>query len=779
MASNIKVFIRVRPGKAAEGFQADPERGALSFKLPDTEPDYYVNNQKTAHNFQFDGVLGMQVKQEEVLETVARPVIQDVLNGVNGTIFAYGQTGSGKTFTITGGAEHYEDRGLIPRTLRMMFEAFRKGPAQYRMYISYLEIYQDSGYDLLRDDSVRNLQDLPKVQLREDEDGNMHLRNLSVNLAATEEDALNLLFLGDTNRVVAETPMNDASTRSHCLFIIWVDSTQEGSDVVRRSKLHLVDLAGSERVSQTGVNGKLLAEAKSINVSLHYLERVIVALHSRSKGNQVHVPYRDSMMTSVLRDSLGGNCRTAMVGCIAAEASNLPESMSTCRFAQRVAQITNTARVNEELDPNLLIARLKREVSELKREVQVARSSGEGEPEVMTPDVLQQCRTLVQQYLAKGMSSDEPFFCGSIDRLRACFRILRDMCLEKEGSASAEDEGRVAALEAEIKTMKLEVAQRDQEIAVMVKMLTKQRVGDRPFISAQKEEAAKLPTASDTGPLATAAFSPNKKAQEPGNFSPQTASTPQVTNSCAPKDKPAQDKPMRQRAPPAVLQPLPEEAADLLLDKQKALEVFWEKVYKPPEAFKENKALLKEKIEEAQGLGKEALKLKNEIDVAKTALLRLRTERAMTAAGPEDTVVEDGPDELAEVHTIEQLKGRYREKTAELRRAKSDVEGIQRMLEQNQAKVRGEFENWFAGLRGRAHMSRLDEEKKKELIDKVSGQSSGAGTPRVPKDAPQEAQPSPKVPQMRLPLTSSGNLVPSREEDLAGHYAAFGELSRR
>ncbi|CAK9046148.1 Kinesin-like protein KIF6, partial [Durusdinium trenchii] len=222
------------------------------------------------------------------------------------------------------------------------------------------------------------------------------------------------------------------------------------------------------------------------------------------------------------------------------------------------------------------------------------------------------------------------------------------------------------------------------------------------------------------------------------------------------QDKPAQDKPMRQRAPPAVLQPLPEEAADLLLDKQKALEVFWEKVYKPPEAFKENKALLKEKIEEAQGLGKEALKLKNEIDVAKTALLRLRTERAMTAAGPEDTVVEDGPDELAEVHTIEQLKGRYREKTAELRRAKSDVEGIQRMLEQNQAKVRREFENWFAGLRGRAHMSRLDEEKKKELIDKVSGQSSGAGTPRVPKDAPQEAQPSPKVPQMRLPLTSSG-----------------------
>eukprot|EP00435_Cladocopium_sp_Y103_P049199 s1255_g14.t1 len=187
--------------------QADTEKGILSFNLPEASSEYDVNNQKRTHTFQFDGVLGMQVKQQE-----------DVLNGVNGTIFAYGQTGSGKTFTITGGAENYEDRGLIPRTLRLMFEAFRKGPAQYRMYISL----EDSGYDLLRDDSVRNLQDLPKVQLREDEDGNMHLRNLS--------DALNLLFLGDTNRVVAETPMNDASTRSHCLFIIWVDSTEEGSD---------------------------------------------------------------------------------------------------------------------------------------------------------------------------------------------------------------------------------------------------------------------------------------------------------------------------------------------------------------------------------------------------------------------------------------------------------------------------------------------------------------------------------------------------------------------
>ncbi|CAE8717633.1 unnamed protein product, partial [Polarella glacialis] len=169
---------------------------------------------------------------EEVFNVVAKPVIEDVLQGINGTIFAYGQTGSGKTFTITGGSERYADRGIIPRTIAYLFEEFQnRKDASYRLYISYLEIYNNDGYDLLcREDSAKKLEDLPKVQLREDEDGNIHLRNLSVNMAQKAEDALNLLFLGDTNRVVAETPMNDASTRSHCMFILWIDSTQTGSD---------------------------------------------------------------------------------------------------------------------------------------------------------------------------------------------------------------------------------------------------------------------------------------------------------------------------------------------------------------------------------------------------------------------------------------------------------------------------------------------------------------------------------------------------------------------
>ncbi|XP_073485086.1 kinesin-like protein KIF6 [Aquarana catesbeiana] len=161
----------------------------------------------------------------------------NVLTGYNGTIFAYGQTGSGKTFTITGGAERYGDRGIIPRTLSYIFEEFQKDSSKvYTLHISYLEIYNECGYDLLDPrHEASKLEDLPKVSIMEDPDQNIHLKNLSLHQANTEEEALNLLFLGDTNRMIAETPMNQASTRSHCIFTI--ASLQQGARLRHRPPL--------------------------------------------------------------------------------------------------------------------------------------------------------------------------------------------------------------------------------------------------------------------------------------------------------------------------------------------------------------------------------------------------------------------------------------------------------------------------------------------------------------------------------------------------------------
>jgi len=437
----------------------------------------------------------MDATQEEVFNAIAKPVIDDALHGVNGTIFAYGQTGSGKTFTITGGAERYVDRGLIPRTISDLFERIRQdGQSSYKVLISYLEIYNDSGYDLLsRDDAAAKLEDLPKVGLQEDQDGNMHLKNLSVNIAATEEDALNLLFLGDTNRVVAETPMNDASTRSHCMFIIWIESAVHGSDTVKRSKIHLVDLAGSERVSKTGVNGDLLKEAKYINVSLHFLEQVIVALQERTNGSSRHIPYRNSMMTSVLRDSLGGNCKTVMVGNIAVEAPNLDESISTCRFAQRVAMIKNTAIINEELDPKLVIKRLKAEIADLKDQIKEL-SGGETEEDV-SPEEYEKCKNIVRDYIDDRAAPT--IICGGRKKTQACFGIMRDIVHagggpfkggedglklgNNNGSTSGASSEQTEELQKHIKQLKMEIAQRDNEIGILVGIVNRDKPGKGHF----------------------------------------------------------------------------------------------------------------------------------------------------------------------------------------------------------------------------------------------------------------------------------------------------------
>jgi kinesin family protein 6/9 len=210
-------------------------------------------------------------------------VVENCLLGYNGTIFAYGQTGSGKTFTITGGAERYTDRGIIPRTLSHLFQQYLKlsSTTAYTTQISYLEIYNETGFDLLDPKhEASKLEDLPRISLMEDSKGDIHLKNLSLHPANNEEEALNWLFLGDTNRIIAETPMNMASTRSHCIFTIHVTGREVGSDIIRKSKLHLVDLAGSERVGKSGVGGTLLAEAKYINLSLHCLEQVDIYKYS-------------------------------------------------------------------------------------------------------------------------------------------------------------------------------------------------------------------------------------------------------------------------------------------------------------------------------------------------------------------------------------------------------------------------------------------------------------------------------------------------------------------
>ncbi|XP_061599259.1 kinesin-like protein KIF6 [Cololabis saira] len=485
----IQIFARIKPARRTAAVYSVDNEGqtgsSLEFVVPRDMAAGFVNNKRESYKFRFQKVFNQDSKQEEIFENIAKPVAESALAGYNGTIFAYGQTGSGKTFTITGGAERYSDRGIIPRTLSYLYNRFSQDTMVYTTHISYLEIYNEMGYDLLdsRHEASR-LEDLQRVMIMEDADQNIHLRNLSLQQSANEEEALNLLFLGDTNRMIAETPTNQASTRSHCVFTVHLCRREPGSATVRRSKLHLVDLAGSDRVSKTGLNGVLLTEAKYINLSLHHLEQVIIAL---SEKNRSHIPYRNSMLTSLLRDSLGGNCMTTMIANIAVEKRNLDESISTCRFAQRVALIKNEAVLNEELDPALLIARLKREIQSLSEEL--AMVTGVQRDGQLTAEETCKLEELVKTYL-DDPDPDVTLSLGSdMRKIQHCFSLLKMRILKKQVDkiwradqgcsppvTVREESSPVSHISpAEVAKLKEMLRQRDNEISILVKILKKEK----------------------------------------------------------------------------------------------------------------------------------------------------------------------------------------------------------------------------------------------------------------------------------------------------------------
>lgn len=336
--------------------------------LPRNADQGYINNTEERRVFSFDQLFDMSTSQEKIFDKVAKDVIDSALEGYNGTIFAYGQTGSGKTYTMTGDSEHYADRGIIPRTLSYIFA--KRQNKKIDVTLSYFQIYEEQGYDLLdAENETKKLTDLRKMQVMCSSNGQMTIKNLSEHLVDNEEDALNLLFMGTVNRVVSKTPMNDESTRSHCIFMIKLVVSQPGSDIKSEAFVHLVDLSGSERIKQTGVEGLLEREARSINLSLHYLERVIVSLNKSSNGENVHIPYRDSLMTMVLKDSIGGNCKTRMIATMSPRPVDIAEGIATCKFAQRVAMIKNQVERNERVDPGVIIQRLKQENAQLKAEL--------------------------------------------------------------------------------------------------------------------------------------------------------------------------------------------------------------------------------------------------------------------------------------------------------------------------------------------------------------------------------------------------------------------------
>ncbi|KAK8746478.1 hypothetical protein OTU49_017035, partial [Cherax quadricarinatus] len=333
---SIRVICRIRPLNKSE--EAAGSKFVCTFPSSRGQEDQMVS--VGGKVYLFDRVIKPNSTQEKVYDIVAKDIVKDVLNGYNGTIFAYGQTSSGKTHTMEGKLGDPTWQGIIPRIVHDIFNHIynMEEALEFHIKVSYFEIYMDK---------IRDLLDVSKVNLSVHEDKNRvpSVKGATERFVSSPEEVFEVIELGKSNRHVAVTNMNEHSSRSHSVFLIQVKQENIENQKKLLGKLYLVDLAGSEKVSKTGAEGAVLDEAKNINKSLSALGNVIAAL----ADGKTHVPYRDSKLTRILQESLGGNARTTIVICASPASFNEAETRSTLDFGKRAKTIKNCVCVNEEL----------------------------------------------------------------------------------------------------------------------------------------------------------------------------------------------------------------------------------------------------------------------------------------------------------------------------------------------------------------------------------------------------------------------------------------------
>ncbi|PSR95444.1 Kinesin-like protein [Actinidia chinensis var. chinensis] len=391
---NVQVIIRIRPLSTSEI--------SLQGNSKCVRQDSFQTITWSGHpesRFTFDLVADENVSQETLFKLSGVAMVDNCMGGYNSCMFAYGQTGSGKTHTMLGDIDggtgrHGVNCGMTPRVFEYLFsriqkekEARREEKLKFTCKCSFLEIYNEQILDLL-DPSSTNL------QIREDTKKGVYVDNLTEVEVTRARDVIQQLVQGSTNRKVAATNMNHASSRSHSVFTCIIESKWEAQGVThhRFARLNLVDLAGSERLNKvkrrqksSGAEGERLKEATNINKSLSTLGLVIMNLVNISNGKSLHVPYRDSKLTFLLQDSLGGNSKTIIIANISPSSCCALETLSTLKFAQRAKFIRNHAIVNEDASGDVLAMRM--QIQQLKKEVSRLRGLVNGGAENHESDV--------------------------------------------------------------------------------------------------------------------------------------------------------------------------------------------------------------------------------------------------------------------------------------------------------------------------------------------------------------------------------------------------------
>jgi len=375
-SQNIQSFVRVRPvnsqEKQARAFNCVDVAGTREVVIKESKHD------RLEKKFTFDRAFGPNSKQIDVYKSVVAPLIEEVMLGYNCTVFAYGQTGTGKTFTMEGEKScaanpiSWEDdplSGIIPRAVAQLFDELRLQGSEFTMRVSFLELYNEELFDLLSAET-----DTSRLRLYEDttRKGSVIVQGLEEVPVLNKHEVYRILEKGSAKRQTAATLMNAHSSRSHTLFTITVhvkESSIEGEEMIKSGKLYLVDLAGSENIGRSGAVAGRAREAGNINQSLLTLGRVIKSLVEKTP----HIPYRESKLTRLLQDSLGGRTKTSIIATISPASTNYEETISTLDYAHRAKSIQNKPEVNQKLTKTCLLKDYTTEIDKLRKDLMASR----------------------------------------------------------------------------------------------------------------------------------------------------------------------------------------------------------------------------------------------------------------------------------------------------------------------------------------------------------------------------------------------------------------------
>ncbi|XP_075603004.1 kinesin-like protein KIF9 isoform X1 [Balearica regulorum gibbericeps] len=695
----VHAFVRVKPTAdfAQDVIKFGPDNKSIDIYIKKDAKKGVVNNKQTDWSFRLDGVLH-NTSQELAYETVAKKLVSEALIGYNGTIMCYGQTGAGKTYTMTGATAEYKHRGIIPRAIQQVFKATAHSVDPFvTVRISYLEIYNETLFDLLATMTSNGTGDAQMAVV--DCPQGVYVKGLSIHSVSHEEDALNLLFEGETNRVIAEHTLNKNSSRSHCIFTIYIESRFRVFSDVKciNSKINLIDLAGSERLSKTGSEGQVLKEATYINKSLSFLEQIIIALADPKRD---HIPFRQSKLTHVLKDSLGGNCNTVLVANICGEAVHVEETLSSLRFATRMKWITTEPVINETYDREGTVKALEKEIILLKQELAmhdslVNRSLVTYDP--LTDIQIAEIKSQVHRYLKGGIDEID---IVNVRQVQEVFKQFKLIVSQQEHEVEARLRSKYALIDkndfaAVAAVQKAGVVDVDGHL---VREEDRRDFGTRTAPLSSRRGGKKKSRKSNEQPRKERIGSSLSRRDLDGFLSSKSqviiptkdldvkegARNQDTANIDAELSKPAPVEDSQQPSSPP--------------SKPLAFEQFKEECGNEiNRIFKENKSILLARKKRSSTVAQRINFIKHEMEGIKKALEAQKQERWQQGEYVDDKgqIIIDEKEFLL-IMKLKDLKEEYRSGYAELQDLKAEIQYCQHLVDQCRNKLISEFEIWYS-----------------------------------------------------------------------------------